>query len=438
MSEAKEVSTLSAANKALDPYREELRKDKPNEVVKRETLDKDGTRKSLLVDLPEAIHQLNQLRKGNAGKNRRPLDLSLAEFAHKRYGFALEANERFHPDKRKGERFVVGAPNDWLRGMGINPNQHSLSDVASGEVANLFSIPNVNEGLRFLVPELFRDALRLGIRKTPIFNRLIVAEETVSQQVIQQPYIEKSDSRLRRMQEGASIRMGEVNFGQKSISVAKYGTGIKMSDEVTMFSTLNTMSIFLEDVGVDIGYDLTQLALSTLIAGDGNANSTVAAPGVADKTKNAEYQDILDVWLHMNNLGRQPKLMVAKLAETKRVMELPEFKALDGTPLKRLQLAQPLPEQQEIHMHEAIPANNILFVDTDNALMQHTVMPLTVEYDRNVGNSYNAMYAKIHTGFSILFRDARVLLDGTENLVDAAWPAWMTTESVEDGNGFEN
>ena len=65
-------------------------------------------------------------------------------------------------------------------------------DTSIDTLENIFTMPD--ESVRFLVPEIIRDALRLGLRKAPIWRNLTAAEQTVKQPAVTIPHLNMSDA----------------------------------------------------------------------------------------------------------------------------------------------------------------------------------------------------------------------------------------------------
>jgi hypothetical protein len=91
-------------------------------------------------------------------------DVTFAEIIKDKHGISLES---------------------YYNSLGINPKVDSIS--------NIFTTDDTND-LRWLVPELFRDTMRLGLRRSTMWPDLIAAEQNISQLKVKMPYIQKSDA----------------------------------------------------------------------------------------------------------------------------------------------------------------------------------------------------------------------------------------------------
>ena len=362
---------------------------------------------AVLSDMGIAMKELDYLRQGDT--TQKALDISLAEFAKEKWGFS--------PDDK-------GKPSSLLAALGV--------DTSMTSVEKLYSMPEFNEGYRWLVPEIFRDAIRTGLRKNPIYPNLIASEETVSQMQVTMPEINMSEAVMKKMSEGASVSFGTASFSQKIVKVAKYGIGFNITDEVMMYSSIDLLSIMLQDMGVQMGLALDSQAFDTLINGDGSSNSAAKVIGVATLNTLA-YKDILKLWLRMGRLGKLPNAICSGEDMAISMLELPEFKGFSGQSTKQnIVVRTPIPSSQNVYVHGAITdADQALFVDSTSALIKLNAQPLRLESERIVAKQINGTLATMTTGFATLFNDARVILDRSLEYSSNPFPAVMDPTATE-------
>ncbi len=129
-------------------------------------------RENILIDFKQVVLQADSLRGGT--KERRTIDYSLADIAKDRFGF--------------------GSADALYMALGINPSSHTLDSLSS--------MSDFNEGFRWLQPEVIREAIRLGLRRNPIYPSLIASEETVDQKKVTLPHINMSDATPEIINEG--------------------------------------------------------------------------------------------------------------------------------------------------------------------------------------------------------------------------------------------
>jgi len=251
---------------------------------------------------------------------------------------------------------------DFYRTVGVDP--------AFDTIENLFTTPD--EDVRWLIPEIFRDSLRLGYRQAPIWPSLIASEEQTNglQQIL--PSVNMSDATPRRVGEGETIPVGTLSYQSKSFDIHKFGRGIKVVDEVLRYVNLNVVSIYFQDFGMKMGLGVDSLAIDTLINGE-QTDGSEAAPVIGIAVPNTlTFRDILKLWIRLSKIGRTPKLFVGGEDMALDTMDLTEFSASANTASAeyKLNVKMPLPQGSDYYIHGAIPTNQHLIVDPTAALLK--------------------------------------------------------------------
>lgn len=313
--------------------------------------------------------------------------------------------------------------------LGINP--------AMDTIENIFTLPD--ESVRWLVPEIFREALRLGLRKAPIWSDLVAAEQTVKGLTVTAPWFNMSEAQPAYIEQAETIPVGNLSFGQKSVSMRKIGKGVKIPYEVRNFVSINVVSIFLQDFGVRIGQAIDTLLITTLINGE-QANGSESAPVVGIASAGTlTYADLLKVWVRMSRIGRTPTKIIGGETAALATLNLAEFKTNTmggtspaGVPAQNgLKLKTPIPSSSDYYIHGAMPANQQLVVDPTAAIIKYNAQPLLVESEKIVSNQTEATYATLTTGFGIVFRDARLVIDSSLAFGSNGFPTYMDVDSQE-------
>lgn len=364
--------------------------------------------KNLLLSMKEAIRQVDALRKGD--QTNRAIDLSLEQYAKDKFGF--------------------GSLDSFYAAVGVNPSYHTLE--------NLSSMPDFEEGYRWLRPEIIREAVRLGLRRNPIYPNLIAAEESVTQTKVVMPQINMSDATPESVAEAATIPVGSVSFGEKTVKLHKIGTGLKVSDEVQKYVPLNILSLYLQDAGVKMGLGMDTLAIDTLLNGD-DATGNYAAPviGVEDTTKGIQYVDMLRLWLRMGLLGRQPSGMVSAEQAALKILMMDEFRKWSNNSATskqeiNLRITTPIPQSQDYLVHGAMPTGEKLgFIDNSSALIKLNASALLVESERIAERQLNGTYVTMTTGFGKLFTDSFIILDASQSFAQRGFPDYMNVAAAE-------
>lgn len=303
-------------------------------------------------------------------------------------------------------------------------------EIHKDNIQNLLTLPDVQ--VRWLMPEIWRDALRLGMRKAPIYPNIVAFEETINGLEVHMPNINMSDAAPRYVGEAETIQLGSLSYGAKSFKIRKMGRGISLSDELRDYCSLKVVSIFLQDFGVKLGYGLDTLAMDVLLNGD-QADGSESAPVIGVKTPGTlAYRDLLTVWIRLSRMGKAAGTMIAGEAMALDILDMPEYKLKTyGTPAHDLILKTPVPNSAELYIHGAIPASQVVILDPKTTMMKFNAKPLLVETERIVSNQTQATYATLTTGFGIMFRDSRLVIDKTLNISAAGLPNYMNVDALE-------
>lgn len=358
------------------------------------------------ADLKEVVLTCHGMR-ANAGG---PVDISLGEFVNAKWGVSMDA---FYED------------------LGLNASVDTIQ--------NIFNLPDAN--VRWLVPEIIRDAIRLGLRKNPIWQDLIASEQTLANPQAVVPHWNMSEATPHWVNEGESIKKGAVSFGQKTIKVRKLGRGIKITYEVAQYVSVNILSIFLADFGVKFNLGMDALLIDCLLNGE-QADASESAPVIgigAAGLANFVYKDLLRVWIRMARIGRSPYGIIGGEDAALKILDLPEFKTNInggtqpvGVPSSSaISLKTPIPNTSAYYIHGSVPANDQIIVDRSSAVIKYNVQPLLVESDKIVSNQTLETYASLTTGFGILYRDARVVLDASKAFAAFGFPSYMDVDAQE-------
>lgn len=342
--------------------------------------------------IQELVAKANAVRLDSS----RPSDLSFAEMVN-----------LAHPDTDM---------NSFYDQIGVDPNFDTIT--------NIFTTPDSD--IRWLVPEIFRDALRLGYTHAPIWPSITAIEEQVAglSQIL--PSINQAVATPKRVGEGETIPLGTLSYQSKKFDIHKFGRGIKITDEVQRYVNLSVLSIYLQDFGMKMGLGVDGLALACLLNGE-QADGSEAAPVIGIKTPNTlVFRDILKVWLRMAKIGRMPKIIIGGEDAALDTMELDQFlvKTL-GTPMYNLNVKTPMPQGADYYIHGYIPASQQVIVDPTAALIKMNAQPMMVESERIVSNQTEAFYASFTLGFAKLFTDAALILDSSKDIAAFPFPTQM-------------
>lgn len=348
------------------------------------------------LKVKEAVKKCEALRRDT----KVPLDISLSEYFKDTQGTTMDT-----------------VYND----LGVNPTVDTIQ--------NIINMPD--NSMRWLIPEIYRDAIRLGLRKAPIYPNLIVTEQSVSQTSVKMPAINMSEAAPKRVGIGETITTGSVSFDQKEVKIYKYGRGFKIPYEIVQYVPLNLVSIYLQDFGVKMGMGLDNMAILTLLNGDqANGNDSIATIGVKTPT-DITYRDMLKPWVRLGRLGKNANQLIAGEDMAVEVLELLTNTRLVGTPRMNVSIKSPLPQNSNVYVHGSVPANVAIIVDPSSTLVKLNAQPLLIESDKVVANQTQEVYATFTTGFATIFRDSRLAIDMSKDFATNGFPAWMDPTNQE-------
>lgn len=307
--------------------------------------------------------------------------------------------------------------------LGIDPTVDTIS--------NIFTLPD--EDVRWLIPEIIRDAIRLGLREAPIWPNLVATEQDIAQKSVTMPYINMSDATPHKVGEAETIPIGTISYGDKSVTTFKIGRGIKISYEVEQFVSIDVISIFFQDFGIRLGQALDTLAIDILINGD-QADGSESAPviGIGDTTEGKQYRDFLRPWIRGARMGRRFTTIIGGEDAALDTLDLPEFKdRKSGTTDAKLTLKTPVPSDANYFIHGNVPENQEILLDPRFALIKFNVIPLLIESDKIVSNQTKEFYASLTCGFGKIFRDSVLLLDSSVPFADNGFPEYMDVDAFQ-------
>lgn len=350
-------------------------------------------------DVESMVRQMDSMRKDKEN----PVDISLGDFINKKYGGL--SIDSFYED------------------LGLDPSIDTIE--------NINTLPDIS--VRFLMPEIIRDALRLGLRRNAIWPNLIAVEQSVPNPTVNQPWFNMSEATPKLVGEAETISVGTISYGTKQLKLRKIGKGIKISYEVRQYVAINLVALFLQDVGIKLGQGLDTMAITTLINGeqtDGSESSPVI--GVAT-TGSTSYRDLLKVWIRMARIGRKADTILGGEDAALDTLDLPEFKerVVSNNTFSKLDLKTPIPTGANYFVHGSVPTDQQIIVDSNSALIKYNAQPLMLESEKIVSNQTEATYASLTTGFGIIYRDGRVILDQSLDISTNGFPSYMAVDALE-------
>jgi len=345
--------------------------------------------------IEEMVKTADALRKDKD----QPQDISLGEIVQEQFEISYQA---------------------LLDDLGIDPTIDTIN--------NVMTLPGTDA--RWIIPEIIRDSIRMGLRDAPIWPNITASEQDIAQKSVTMPYINMSDATPRKVNEAETIPLGSISYGQKSVSTFKIGRGIKISYEVKAYVSLDVISIFFQDFGVRLGQALDTLAVDVLVNGDqGDGSDSAPVLGVLTPGTKA-YKDLLKVWIRASRMGRRLNTIIGGEDSALETLDMAEFKdRKQGTTDANLTLKTPVPRDANYFIHGNIPAGQEILVDPRYALIKFNVIPLLIESEKIVSNQTDAFYASMTTGFGKVFRDSAILVDKSLDFAVNGFPDYMDVDA---------
>lgn len=313
------------------------------------------------------------------------------------------------------------------RGMGL-AQREQLEEMRNRAMASFGPITSeAAGGQRFVSPEVFLDPVNRGIVQATFYPDLVVSEQSVAQPQVIIPKLELSDALLKDSNEAATIEEGAVSYGTKTVTLKKKARAIKITYEAIEFSSLNLVSIFMQDFGRLLGHTINGMAVETIVNGDQDDNSEAAAViGVENTSNGITWLDLTRAAIRFGLIGRVGTQIIANETTALNYLNLSEVKnKQQGTPLVGTALRSPLTMPEEMFVSPKVGANKVVLQDPSSSLVQLTAMPLMVETEKIIMKQIYGSAMSIMTGFAKLQRNASVVIDGSIAFSGNGFPSFM-------------
>lgn len=354
-------------------------------------------REDFAKELPQMVQQLDAYRQGS--QNKKPVDITLGELTTGKWG--ITQDELF-------EKLDINPKIDTMK-----TSSRCLSKMFVGLFRKSFVLLSL-----------------LVCVKLPFYPEIIASDQSISGLSAIMPMINMSDAAPAKVNEAETIPLGDVSFGQKSVSLFKIGKGFKLTDEVRNYVSLDVLAIYLRDFGVQLGYAMDTLAMDVVINGnkpDGSESAPVI--GVYETTNGITYKDLLHIWVRAARMGRNFTTMIGGEDQAIEMLNLPEFKERhSGTTEATLNVKSPVPKNANFYIHPGTPDQGLLLIDTTAALIKLTAKQLMLESERIVSNQTQAIYATLTTGFSKMYQDAALILSAEKKFSEFGFPEFMNID----------
>lgn len=398
-------------------------------------------RDTVQADIPKFAVKLQKIRKGlmevklakGGSVTLPPVDMSFEKAIEQQYG--IKGIPAFL-DTAFGFSAKSGTAKELSKVLGHdNLTVRNMEDfmVASSEqmnFANPMSTQEIDSTFRFILPEVFFAAIRTGYEHGVMHNDWIATTINMTQETLVMPQILRGDGMPSRVNEGADIPMGSLAFGKKTVDIFKIGTGFKMTDELISRSNLNMLSIFLGEVGNDMGIGADSLAFMILINGE-QADLSESAPivGVINTSTGFQYKDLKKVFTRMNRLRQPADRIISGEDDGVDITGIQQFEGFQGeTRLASIRSIVGVPEKFDMDTY-VLPANKVMFLNKAKAMAKLMQRGMLTERRRNPKNQTEELFISDFINFAILKRDARVIQDKSLDIATNGFPSYMDIDS---------
>ena len=277
-------------------------------------------------------------------------------------GTALEKTDAFQRQLRRFDIKVKGAHSDTVEKF------FSTADSA------------------VLFPEYVSRTIRQGLEESCSLGDMVAAVTEINSLDYRSIYSvpEEGDMELVAVAEGASIPTTTVKVKDHLCQLYKMGRMLVASYEAIRYQRLDLFSVMLRQIGAHIGKQQMEMAVNTLMNGDGNLNSApIYMPG--DNTLGGEegtftYEHLLKFW----NLFYPYELntMVVSGSMLMKLLSIEEFR----NPLTGMNFqgtgAMITPMGAKIIRSDAISYCQMVAFDKRFALEMVKAQDIAVEYDK--------------------------------------------------------
>lgn len=310
-------------------------------------------------------------------------------------------------------------------GMGVTAREEL---AALRQAIKSFAITGEQGGGKpWISPQVFLDPVQRGAIQAAFYQDLIIREITVNNTKVTMPRIELGDSALADSNEAATIEEGTVIYGDKDVKISKLGKGIKITDEAVMFNSLDFLAIYFEQLGRKFAAKLNGKAVTVLTNGEqDDLSENAAVIGVEDTTEGMQYRDMLYVWTRLGLIGRSANTLVGDVAMAVDYLDLPPVKNRQfGSPLLATNLKTPVPSSADLYPAPQVADDQMIVVDPSVTMIQLTAQALRGESQRFAEKGLTGNYFTVYTGFAIVQRDGRIVMDRSLARSGHDFPSWF-------------
>lgn len=303
--------------------------------------------------------------------------------------------------------------------LGIDPSRITLENL----------LTTSGSDTQYLVPELVREFILLGLEADAGYRDLVAGTENVSSMVITMPWISMDNTDPEAVAEAETIPESAMSWGHKTIELAKVGKAIHFSDELLLRCPLPLLQYWMRRFGTMLSAMLYTNGVSTMINGDqADSSDTCAVVGVESTTNGITFIDFLRAWIRARRIFMGWNNMVTSEAGAWSILQLDEFaspQGLGGTVVQIESRNRVIPARMPHLISAELNDDQALLYDQARTMVFLVFRPLLVESERIIMRQIQGTAASLICGFATLERAARIILDGGEAYSGAGFPSYM-------------
>jgi len=318
----------------------------------------------------------------------------------------------------------------YLRGHGV--------DYDNWIVSQFFTV-STDTKLPYLFSELLVQALIKGMDDFNYVENLFAVKTTApNAAAVIQPYIDytgmkkmvKSD---KAVSPGSEFDKDSLAVGDKRAYFKKFGKALDITYESIKLCKIKLLSAFLKGTAMVILADYFDYIVDVLINGDkaqdkdGNTiTDTAAVIGVENTSNGVTFRDILRAAIRMSRKGRPTTDMLGDEAEMLDILNLDEYKKREqGAPQESLRLNGNITTPNNAYVADDVGTGKLLLLSKAFCLVRIMQQGLMVETQKIITKQIETAVVSVILSIMTLFRDSRIIIDGSQEFSSQGFPAWM-------------
>ena len=253
---------------------------------------------------------------------------------------------------------------------------------------------------RVLFAEYFRNQVVAGMLKSGIVDKIIMASNVIDSESYHKIYLEETEKerQLSKVGIGEPFPETKMSVSKESIYLQKYARKLKVPDETLKYQRLPIFLGAAQQIGMQLDIDRTNMAVSTLINGDGNGNTPAKTlSGAADTVSVLiEFYTKLDQPYTIN-------LMMIRKANL-----ITYLTTLTGFSAPQAQFSfLPLATPEWVEWEEStLPANKVLGIDNRYAVEEICTGAMETENDRIIDGQLNLVTFVWRGAYAVFHNEA--------------------------------